>query len=371
MGSKRLMLANDLGGILDRECQEASRFFDLFAGSAAVATYVATHACCQVVAADLQSYSCVLADAVLLRDFSLPPEPLWNKWYTRAVRKYRRFDIPVLQGGIERRVLRAREWSATTGLPITGAYGGHYFSPVQSVWIDCLRSSLPRDAVDRSVALAALICAASKCAAAPGHTAQPFQPTETAGRFLEEAWARNILIEVRRFLASICHMHALVPGFSVQGDAAEVLLAAREGDIAFVDPPYSSVHYSRFYHVLETIAQGGCGDVQGVGRYPDQALRPRSRYSIKSESREAVAELFDVAASRGVRLIVTFPDYECSNGLSGDFLQDLAARRFRIDSHRVVSRFSTLGGTSGASEGSGARAARVSANELILVLRPK
>lgn len=365
------MLTNGLGELLRQECRDGRDFFDLFAGSASVSQFVAENTKSRVVAADLQRFSGVLAESVILRTDTLDSSVLWRRWYERASRRRNEIEVPRFKGSIARRVARARSWSLDAPLPITRAYGGHYFSPEQAVWIDCLRVSLPRERASRAAALGALIRAASRCAAAPGHTAQPFQPTDTASRFLEAAWERDVVVETKKFFSSICRAYAHVSGESKCDDAVNVLASAQEGDVAFVDPPYSGVHYSRFYHVLETIAVGECGAVEGVGRYPAQSRRPRSQYSVKSESRQAIAALFDQASTRGVRLVVTFPDHECSNGLSGDILRELASCKFVVREKSVATRFSTLGGTSKAAGGAGSRAARVAAQELILHLAPK
>ena len=58
------MLGNGLGTIIARELKGKSRFVDLFTGSAAVATHVATRFAVPVAAYDLQSFSVVLAGAV-------------------------------------------------------------------------------------------------------------------------------------------------------------------------------------------------------------------------------------------------------------------------------------------------------------------
>src|SRR5208282_4532117 len=148
-------------------------------------------------------------------------------------------------------------------------------------------------------------------------------------------------------------------------DANEAAASIAEGDLAFIDPPYSGVHYSRFYHVLETIARGRCSDVSGAGRYPAADERPRSRYSLKSESSAALNDLFVAIASRGGKAIVTFPQRGCSNGLSGRIVIALAGNHFKTEQHWVASKFSTLGGNNDH------RNARRSTRELILVLRPR
>jgi adenine-specific DNA methylase len=139
----------------------------------------------------------------------------------------------------------------------------------------------------------------------------------------------------------------------------------KPGDLAIVDPPYSDVQYSRFYHVLETIARGSCGDVQGRGRYPAVELRPQSRFSKRSESEQAMRDLLGSLSEAGASVIVTFPRDECSNGLSGEVIATMAQENFRVCSKLVTGRFSTLGGDNTT------RKARVNSEELILSLRPK
>jgi adenine-specific DNA-methyltransferase len=58
------------------------------------------------------------------------------------------------------------------------------------------------------------------------------------------------------------------PGTVKVADANQAARGLQESDLVFIDPPYSGVQYSRFYHVLETIADGGRGPVTEVGRYP-------------------------------------------------------------------------------------------------------
>lgn len=136
----------------------------------------------------------------------------------------------------------------------------------------------------------------------------------------------------------------------------------------FIDPPYTSVHYSRFYHVLETVAQGRCGEVSGIGRYPAEKRRPRSKYSLQAEAPFALDNLLKTIAARGSKVILTFPDHKCSNGLSGYMVQKIAARHFSIRKKTVRSRFSTLGGTSDNRGNEAGRAARRDARELVLTL---
>jgi hypothetical protein len=66
---------------------------------------------------------------------------------------------------------------------------------------------------------------------------------------------------------------------------------------------------------------------------------------------------------------VTFPAHECSNGLSGEVVRELAREHFKVKEKLVQSKFSTLGGVD-VEIGNG-RAARRAAEELMLTLSPK
>lgn len=364
------MLQNGLGKLLRRELVGARGFVDLFAGSGSVASFAAQNFSIPVRAFDLQNYSVVVTGALIERTGPLDWERLWDNWFDRAnARAVPR--LPRLSARIDESAVRAsRRWcSAQADLPITAAYGGHYFSSQQAVWLDSLRATLPKETVRRRVSLAALINAASQCVASPGHTAQPFQPTATALPFLSESWSRDVISRTRANLEMISRLHACVPGSAAQLDANSAAISLSEGDVAFIDPPYSGVHYSRFYHVLETIALGCCGGVTGIGRYPSSEFRPRSRYSVKSQSKVALSELLALVASNRAKAILTFPDHECSNGLSGDDVRHIAHDSFRVKEFVVETSFSTLGGQS--SQSGAGRLARRRARELILVLTPR
>jgi adenine-specific DNA methylase len=372
MGSKRSMLQNGLGEVLTQEINNASRFFDLFAGSGSVAIHVSQMFPIQVMAFDLQRYSIVLTGAIIHRQEPLNWEPIWEKWLKHASIQFKNHIVPNIEKFTPSTIADIRTWSDNRiDLPITKAYGGHYFSPKQSVWIDVLRTNLPSWEPASTVTLAALIQASSQCAAAPGHTAQPFQPTCTAIRYIEEAWNKDIVAKVKTGFELLAGQFAQRLGQTEVADANQVAKRLQQGDLVFIDPPYSGVHYSRFYHVLETIAHGSCGTVSGSGRYPAREFRPRSKFSISTESATALSDLFESIALNDAKAVVTFPNHECSNGLSGNSVREIAAKYFRIYEHSVSSKFSTLGGTGNGHTGSVGRLARKHAQELILVLKPK
>jgi adenine-specific DNA-methyltransferase len=370
MGSKRAMLRNGLGKLIDAEIGHFGRFVDLFTGSGSVAAHVAHKYAVPVAAFDIQAYSVAVTGALISRDRTLYSGPIWDKWVARATECYQ--NMRPLQHTVENKndVLVVREWCASQKFPITQAYGGHYFSLSQALWFDAFRSTVPTNPAESCTAVAALIEAASHCVAAPGHTAQPFQPTPTAWRFLIEAWNRDPVAYISRAFHELCLTKANVPGVATVCDANAAASTLNRDDLVFIDPPYSGVHYSRFYHVLETIAQGECGDVTGVGRYPDSNRRPKSRYSLKGQSKAALQELLSTMSQSGSTGILTFPDHACSNGLSGEQVRMLARDYFVVEDLYVSSVFSTLGGHSLQREADKSRQARQTATEMMLVLRP-
>jgi adenine-specific DNA-methyltransferase len=364
------MLLNGLGDLLADTAPTSTRFVDLFAGSGAVAIHVATKYEIPVIASDLQQYSAILAGAVLERQTELKWETLWKDWHASAKEIYCRQRPPKVKRVTKKAVEECRDWSLRRrSLPLTKAYGGHYYSPEQAVWIDAFRATIPNEKPAQTVALAALLHVASRCAASPGHTAQPLQPGRNANIYIAEAWVKDVPALNRGFFSSLSKVYARRTGITKTTDANLAADDVKDTDLVFIDPPYSGVQYSRFYHVLESVARGSPGEVSGSGRNPIPEMRPHSRYSIITGAKKAFSELLATLATKGAKCIVTFPAHECSNGLSGDAVREIAREHFKVTEKLVQSRFSTLGGVSG--EVGNGRNARHPAEELILTLSPK
>jgi adenine-specific DNA-methyltransferase len=372
MGSKRTMLQNGLGDLIRDKGRKCKRVVDLFSGSAAVSWFAAENINCPVLAVDLQEYAKVLAASVLCRTQPLDSSEIASEWITSAVKlqtkspywfdafDLQRTDVPIRELGVQ-----ARRLASQIRSPIMNAYGGHYFSPMQCLALDSLRRHLPEKEPRRSVCLAALIAAASKCAAAPGHTAQPFTPSQSSESSIREAWKKDPFGIAYLELRNICRRSAKKLGEARVGDAVVIAGTLNRDDLVFVDPPYSGVHYSRFYHVLETLTLGARVNVTGVGRYPPIEQRPQSAFSNKGQSTAAVTQLIERLADSRCTSLFTFPNADCSNGLSGQKIRDLAENRFKVTSKVIAGRFSTLGGNNLKRE------ARLKTEELILILQPK
>jgi adenine-specific DNA-methyltransferase len=380
MGSKRAMLTNGLGVLIDQALAGRTRFVDLFSGSAAVSKFVATKYETPVVATDLQKYAVLLAGSIIKRTSPLSTDIAWDQWLNRSKKFLSKdskvyelandLDIQYVRGEPHMTYLTTVE--TVRGIcnllpdryPLSRAYGGHYFGFAQSLWLDALRATIPKGE-HKETAIASLIEAASECSASPGHTAQPFSPTESGMPHLLGAWSRDVVARTHRSFLLIGKQFAKTQGHAYVSDAIKQTDKLFERDLVFLDPPYSEVQYSRFYHVLEGIALGKIGDVSGIGRYPPIKDRPQSNFSRSSPALEEFNNLMIGVAAAGSHALITFPEANASNGLSGQLVENISAQYFHVIRRSVKSTFSTMGGT-GAT-----RNARQGTTELILHLRPK
>lgn len=374
MGSKRSMLQGGLGEIITHTAKDSDRFVDLFTGSGSVACFIAETMPIPVLAIDLQSYATTLARSIIGRDEPLEFESWAPTWIASAVYSVERSDIGLkaaaLQNSLKLERLdfyakKARALCSKSDSPFVRAYGGWYFSPWQALVLDALRHNVETGSYWADVAVAAVVQTASRCVAAPGHTAQPFKPDTNAAPFLLEGWTKDVISQASVCASELCQRHAQVCGDAFVADANHVAASLSPRDLVFVDPPYSSVHYSRFYHVLESIARGTMGPVSGSGRYPAPEERPSSSYSIPTKAEQAFCSLLNNIRNAGASAIITFPAAQASNRMSGARVKEIASNHFDVVEDRFLSRFSTLGGNRKH------RSARQDAEEMILTIRPR
>ncbi len=367
MGHKGKLLPV-LGEILKCESVNARRVADPFCGSGAVSWFLAQSTSKAIFSSDLQSFAAARAAAVVERTIVLDADSIIRTWFQAARKVVNTIVVHfpnssrsiqpdlTIATRIRSLVVRSRNFCHSVlpsllekiggEFPMTFAYGGHYFSPMQALELDALRQTVPKSIAESNACIAALVEAASRCAASPGHTAQPFQPTDTAARFIVEAWSRDVWDLTAQALRSVACAHAQTKGRALVGDYQDCIRNLEPGDLVFADPPYSDVHYSRFYHVLETLARGFEVTVTGVGRYPPLSERPGSSFSRKGESHSAARALVNACASQQVGLVLTFPSEGASNGLTtADFVRLGTGKFASIEVHEVSSTFSTLGGS--------------------------
>lgn len=349
-------------------------FVDLFAGAGSVAHWVAENHKLVTQSVDTQLYSAILCSAIIER--TQPADcTVLEEWLAASRKMYEDFtsylpthaESSFMADEVHRHRRLALDLPALG--PIARHYGGHYYSLKQAVALDCLGQNLPMSGAERSIAQASIIEAASMCAASPGHTAQPFQPTSNLLGHIEVAWGRDPFVYASRHALSLASRHALAPrGRSFQSDALDFIKTdLTDKSVVFCDPPYSEVQYSRFYHVLEGVARGGWPSVSGAGRAPDIDMRFASSFSAKGGSRTAFENLFSSLAMKSATVVLTFPNHSCSNGQSASTLAAMASRWFSVSESLLEVNHSSLGASGG---GTSTRRPRRSVQEAVLTLRP-
>lgn len=315
---------------------------DLFSGSGVVAARLARRR--DVVAVDIQEYARALASAQLR-----PAAPHMHPFLARARELASAIPIAAVAAQEEASLVEAVQGrpgplceilefgsmaaGGDVALPpgpgtvLTRYYGGVYFSYAQAAALDgaaqAARELAPHE---RDTALAAVLGTASDVVTSVGnHFAQPVRPRTIDGR-VKAATIRTV-VRRRRFdvtsrveqrlreYAGLDTPHT--NSRPLRADYRDSLDALDDVGVIYADPPYTRDHYSRFYHVLETIALGDEPSVSSVvvgGRTgPSRGLyrvqRHQSPFCIKSRAAYAFVELLERAARRRCPLVLSYSPY--------------------------------------------------------------
>lgn len=217
---------------------------------------------------------------------------------------------------------RAREGLTPDNATLTWYYGGVYFSYAQALELDALRHAIRVVSGNNETLIAAIMGTASDAVSTVGnHFAQPVQPRGRDGS-LKRSWVASVsrsrqysvLDGFGRWSARYQAMRPIQHGCTaIQSDFLQTLSGlGPEVGVIYADPPYTRDHYSRFYHVLETIAlddDPGVSPAQGSSA-PSRGLyrvdRHQSPFSIRSQVRPAFQELFAGAKRLGVPLVLSY-----------------------------------------------------------------
>lgn len=257
----------------------------------------------------------------------------------------------------------------------TLSFAWGYFGLRQAIAIDSIRYAIDsaREAgqlapADADWALVALLQATSCASASPGHFAQFLRPTSHGFMRILRQRRRDVW---RQFLHEASTLepygdaHWRNHNTVLQSDALEIWetlddLGFEDG-IVYADPPYSKDHYSRYYHVLETLTCYDYPCAAGKGRYrPDRFATP---FSLKNHVEGAMHQLCAAIAARGCTLVLSYPSNGLLNAGCGIDPGDLLSEHFRRVDLRM--RRPTSHSTLGARHGN----ARNTVHELLWVAR--
>lgn len=368
LGSK-LRLVDQIVTLLDQMDPTHSRLCDLFAGSGTVSAAVARTR--SVTAVDIQEYSRTLCSAVLKpADFSrlnadsilkqvaaseLRNDLLWAgerliAHEARSLEEAARGDCESicmliesgslvahqtgnlaiasseLRGALQETLRRMKRRGISTGSKsvVPRHYGCTYFSFSQSIDIATLLDIVSAHTGEvRDTLLAAVLSTASEIVNTVGNQfAQPIRPRDSHGRpkqHLVRKISRDRRIETLSTFVKWLERYSKIPHSdrqhrAIRADFRDALKRdCKDVGVIYADPPYTRDHYSRFYHVLETMCLGDDPAIskthrsskRSVGRGIYRADRHQSPFCIKTKAPDAFTRLFQHARELSAPLLLS------------------------------------------------------------------
>jgi adenine-specific DNA-methyltransferase len=359
MGSKRNLL-HFIVPVIESVASPGTPVVDLFAGTHSVGYALAGNH--PIYANDIQAYSGVIGEAVLSRSNALPTaEELRNglssavatnreglrsvleKWLDKesehlqrapltesSMEDFARFqaDFPYVStltagpNAALRRVMKdlLNSAKANTGpwCLFSTYFNNSYFSLSQAIEIDSYRRAidiLGSDKHLRSTALACLMHACAYCTPGAGHFAQFRQPNSMASyedilKYRNRSISEYFFSKYRDFREHLlpaqydCYIHTRP--YLDYLNSVEIKHVEGSPTTVYADPPYSFVHYSRFYHVLETLVRYDYPACEHFGRYRDD--RYQSPFCQHAHAANEFKVLARAAFRKGMNLVISYTD---------------------------------------------------------------
>lgn len=188
-------------------------------------------------------------------------------------------------------------------------YSGTYWSFEQCVWIDSLRKAAEN--YTNSQIYYAIISSIMHCMS---------YTTQSTGHFAQyrdgnsESSVENIItyrqkkvpeIFANKFIELITSLdNSLLKLKTTTLSYEKCLDYVPIGSTIYADPPYAPVHYSRFYHALETLVKYDYPNIEHKGRY--RSDRHQSPFSQKGNALNAFEILFEKIISKKCQMVLSY-----------------------------------------------------------------
>lgn len=316
---------------------------DLFAGSATLSAALRNKV--NVISNDIQQYSAVFSRTYLSNyDWDDYPdiEEVCDKAKTRVKRfnqffyefadqfSYdREFTLDELNEleNKQRDLINFEKWNEFDNYYLfVKNYSGTYWSYDQCVWIDSYRAVIDEYKENDSyynLLLTCLIYAMAYNSQSTGHYAQYRVPDNDSSKEDILIYRRKSITDffVRKYedLKEFLQEQNNFAFETMSKKDTECLTNIPEGTLVYADPPYCFVHYSRFYHILETLVRYDYPEVKYKGRY--RTDRYQSDYCIKTEVTDAFREMFRGTRDKHSDLILSYTNSETNTILFEDLLR--------------------------------------------------
>ncbi|CAC9112173.1 TPA: DNA adenine methylase [Staphylococcus aureus] len=239
-----------ISGLVD-EYTTGNSFFDVFAGTGVVTKEFINK-----------------FDKFIINDFLFSNNVIYKAFFgPQEYNSEKLLELRELYNKIEK-----REYDNTY---LEDNYGGKFFSNFDAIKIGEIRERIDRNTEinerERAILITSLLYSLDNIANTVGHY---------------DAYRRNNDIVDKFKFELINPLRECGKDFSIFRRDANQLVREVEADVAFIDPPYNSRQYSRFYHVLESITKWDKPMLSGV------AMKPPIE-NMSAYSKVAAPKMFD------------------------------------------------------------------------------
>lgn len=323
MGSKRELLDFIISSINDLDI-ESNWFCDLFSGTSVVGCSLKDEYNVQI--NDIQIYTSIFANTYLpninklinstelekIKDRVLFYVDEFYRKYPDLIFDYNSIDNYENLTRLEIQQQNLIYSNFEIGFHLFAKYySGTYWSYTQCVWIDSIRAVAEeyKGKSDYYIILSSLIYAMSYTSQSTGHFAQFRDVTESNMHDIMLYRIRDIWTYFEKKFLEILNMvdvEATNRYTITTLDYLDCLRLIERNTIVYADPPYSSVHYSRFYHAIETLIRYDYPNVKYKGRYRED--RHQSPFGKKTEVKNAFGKLFKGVKNKNSHLILSYSD---------------------------------------------------------------
>ena len=226
-------------------------------------------------------------------------------------------------------------------------YSGTYWSFEQCLWIDAIRTVAERyfETPVYFPILSSLMFAMAYNAQSTGHYAQ-YRDANNLDSMNSIIGCRNkkIIPYFKRKLKELIQFtgsNELDHNISSL-DYRDCLDILPNGTLVYADPPYSFVHYSRFYHALETLVKYDYPTIEYKGRYRND--RHQSPFCKRTEVVGAFTEMFEKVLEKRLKLVLSYSN----TGMIGlgeilEIAENILNNKFEVYTKEVDYIHSTMG----------------------------
>lgn len=344
MGSKTKILSFVIQGI--ENVYQGGKLCDLFSGSCSLSGALGDQL--SIISNDIQNYSSVLAKSyltdwnnkdVLLEDILSMAHEYHKRYYNELILGYLYTPDMTLKdfNEVEERSRQLINCQFTNKWHLfTKYYSGTWWSVEQCTWIDSLRMAIENysNSSIYNTLLCCLMYAAAYNSQGTGHYAQYRDAkTESAMADIKIYRSKSILEYFARKVEDVLGKLRTEPNHLnheiITGDYMSCLNNLEEGTTIYADPPYCFVHYSRFYHILETMVLYDYPEIQTKngayvkGRY--RVDRHQSPFCIRTQVQGAFDEMFAAVKRKKNSLVLSYSD---TGMISVQDLEQIALKHF-------------------------------------------